>query len=107
MQRPFVVLTLSLAVVSAACGSQESSEVASAKVTYRSAAAAVSADARAERGECLPIPGSGGHCSAPASLIHKTCMDEQRMIHAEVSLVRAEGHTMSDEFPPCASIGDK
>jgi hypothetical protein len=104
VRRIFVVLVLSLAVLGAGCGTQESSAVAIAKHNYRASAAAVAADARAERGECLPIPGENGNCSAPASLIDKTCIDEQRMIHAEVSLARAEGHTMSDDFPPCRTI---
>ena len=107
MRQISVVLVLSsLAVVGAACGSPESSALATAKQSYRSSAAAVNADAKAERGQCLPIPGSGGHCSAPASLINKTCMDMQRMIHAEVSLARAEGHTMSDDYPPCRALDD-
>jgi hypothetical protein len=96
-----VVPVLSLALLGAACGSQEPSAVATAKQGYRASVAAVNADARAERGECLPIPGSSGHCSAPASLIDNTCIDEQRMIHAEVTLARAEGHTMSYNYPPC------
>jgi hypothetical protein len=104
VRRICVVLVLSLVVLGAACGAQGSSAVATAKQNYRASVAAVNADTIAERGKCLPIPGNSGHCSPPASLMDKTCVDEQRMIHAEVSLARAEGHAMSDDFPPCRTI---